>query len=60
MWLAAMQKPDFRTLNEFRGERMKAFKDELFEAMILNLIEEKYITMESYFLDGTKRNLKQH
>jgi transposase len=54
MWLAAMQQPDFRTINEFRGERMKVLMDELFEAMILKLIEEKYITMENYFLDGTK------
>ncbi|WML31739.1 IS1182 family transposase [Neobacillus sp. OS1-32] len=54
MWLAAMQKPDFRTINEFRGERMKVLMDELFEAMILKLMEEKYITMENYFLDGTK------
>ncbi|MBO8178842.1 MAG: IS1182 family transposase, partial [Bacillus sp. (in: Bacteria)] len=54
MWLAAMQQPDFRTINEFRGERMKALMDELFETMILKLIEEKYITMENYFLDGTK------
>ncbi|ANB57730.1 transposase DDE domain protein [Anoxybacillus sp. B7M1] len=54
MWLAAMQQPDFRTINEFRGERMKSLMDELFEAMILKLIEENYITMENYFLDGTK------
>jgi len=54
MWLAAMQQPDFRTINEFRGERMKGLMDELFEVMILKLIEEKYITMENYFLDGTK------
>jgi transposase len=54
MWLAAMQKPDFRTINEFRGERMKVLMDELFEAMVHKLIEEKYITMENYFLDGTK------
>jgi transposase len=54
MWLAAMQKPDFRTINEFRGERMKVLMDELFEAMIHQLMKEKYITMENYFLDGTK------
>ena len=54
MWLAAMQKPDFRTINEFRGNRMKAMMDELFETMILKLIEDNYITMENYFLDGTK------
>lgn len=54
MWLAAMQKPDFRTINEFRGVRMKPLMDELFEAMIFQLINENYITMENYFLDGTK------
>lgn len=27
MWLAAMQQPDFRTINEFRGERMKSLMD---------------------------------
>ncbi len=54
MWLAAMQQPDFRTINEFRGERMKVLMDELFEVMILKLIDEKYITIENYFLDGTK------
>ncbi|MED0651188.1 IS1182 family transposase, partial [Aeribacillus composti] len=54
MWLSAMQQPDFRTINEFRGGRMKVLMDELFEAMILKLIEENYITMENYFLDGTK------
>ncbi|RSK53659.1 MULTISPECIES: IS1182 family transposase [Bacillus] len=54
MWLAAMQNPDYRTINEFRGRRMKAMMDELFEAMTLKLIEQNYITMENYFLDGTK------
>ncbi len=54
MWLAAMQTPDFRTINDFRGNRMKAMMDELFETMILKLIEDKHITMENYFLDGTK------
>lgn len=54
MWLSAMQQPDFRTLNDFRGQRLKGLMDELFESMILKLIEDNYITMENYFLDGTK------
>ncbi|BAQ10201.1 transposase [Bacillus sp. OxB-1] len=54
MWLTAMQSPDFRTVNDFRGNRMKTMMDELFETMILQLIEDEYITMENYFLDGTK------
>ena len=54
MWLAAMQQPDFRTINEFRGVRMQALIDELFETIIHKLIEENYISFENYFLDGTK------
>ncbi|MEJ8548837.1 IS1182 family transposase, partial [Brevibacillus borstelensis] len=54
MWLAAMQQPDYRTINEFRGRRMKSMMNELYETMILKLIEANYITMENYFLDGTK------
>jgi len=54
MWLAAMQQPDYRTINDFRGSRMQDMIDELFEAVIHKLIEEKYITFENYFLDGTK------
>lgn len=49
-----MQQPDFRTINDFRGQRMKSMMDELYETMILKLIEDGYITMEDYFLDGTK------
>jgi transposase len=47
MWLAAMQQPEFRAINEFCGERMQVLMDELFEAMILKLIKEKYITFEN-------------
>jgi Transposase DDE domain len=54
MWLAAMEQPDYRTINDFRGKRMKTMMDELYEAMILKLIEDNYISMEHYFLDGTK------
>ncbi|WCK56498.1 IS1182 family transposase [Aneurinibacillus sp. Ricciae_BoGa-3] len=54
MWLAAMQRPDYRTINDFRGQRMKPMMDQLFQTMILKLIEDNHITMENYFLDGTK------
>lgn len=54
MWLAAMQRPDHRTINEFRGKRMKDMMDELFEIMTHKLIKEGYVTMDHYFLDGTK------
>lgn len=31
MWLVAMQKPDHRTINDFRGIRMPKIIDEVFE-----------------------------
>lgn len=54
IWLAGRQTPDFRTINRFRSEKMKDRIDQIFEAMILQLVEEKYINPELYFLDGTK------
>ncbi|MFJ7746554.1 transposase [Peribacillus sp. NPDC097295] len=54
MWLAALQKPDYRTINRFRTQQMEKLLPKLFEEMIHQLIEEKHITMENYFLDGTK------
>lgn len=44
MWLAALQTPDFRTINLFCSVRMQDFIDELFETVILKLIEDKYIS----------------
>ncbi|WP_342472262.1 IS1182 family transposase [Metasolibacillus sp. FSL H7-0170] len=54
MWLAAGQKPDHRTINRFRSHQLKNRMNSLFEQMILLLIEQNYMTMENYFLDGTK------
>ncbi|MFT4413502.1 transposase [Fredinandcohnia humi] len=49
MWLAALQKPDYRTINDFRGKHMGKFIQPLFEQMIHQLIEQKYISMEITF-----------
>ncbi|MBB5175142.1 transposase, partial [Texcoconibacillus texcoconensis] len=54
MWLAARQTPDFRTINRFRSERMKDLIEPLFTSLIQLLLDQNYITMENYFLDGTK------
>lgn len=54
MWLAAGQLPDHRTINRFRSAQLKTMMDSLFEQMIHQLIEQDHITMEHYFLDGTK------
>ena len=54
MWIAARQRPDFRTINRFRSERMKDVLEKVFTAVLQLLIEEKYVKLEHYFVDGTK------
>jgi transposase len=54
MWLSGRQQPDFRTLNDFRGRVMKPVIESVFGAVVEYLVEEGYIRLEHYFLDGTK------
>ncbi|WP_284646542.1 transposase [Paenibacillus silviterrae] len=54
MWLAAMQQPDFRTINRFRSERMKELINKVFTEVLEMLIEEGFVKLDHYFLDGTK------
>jgi transposase len=54
MWLSGGNQPDFRTINDFRGSRMKAVIEEVFTAVLEYLIEGGYVKLEHYFLDGTK------
>ncbi|MGO4110237.1 IS1182 family transposase [Paenibacillus sp. YAF4_2] len=54
MWLAARQHPDFRTINRFRSERMKDVLKTIFTAVLQFLIEENYVKLDHYFVDGTK------
>ena len=54
LWLTGRQAPDFRTINRFRGERMKAIVDDVFTGLLKLLLEAGYVKLESYFVDGTK------
>jgi transposase len=54
MWISANNRPDFRTINRFRSTVMREIMDEVFTAVVELLIEEGYIKLEYYFLDGTK------
>jgi transposase len=54
MWLSAMNQPDFRTINGFRSERLKDVIDKVFGSMLTFLVDNKYVKMEDYFVDGTK------
>jgi transposase len=54
MWLSGGQKPDFRTLNTFRGKLLKGVMEELFVTTVKMLKAKGYIKLENYFVDGTK------
>ena len=54
MWLCGGNYPDFKTINTFRGERMKDVIPGVFSEVVELLIKQGYIKLENYFLDGTK------
>ncbi len=54
MWIADRQRPDFRTINRFRSERMKDLLETVFTGVLQFLAAEKYVKLEDYFVDGTK------
>lgn len=54
MWISGMQRPDFRTINNFRSGRLRGVIEEVFSSMIIFLTDNKYIKLEDYFVDGTK------
>lgn len=53
MWLAAFNRPDFRTINLFRSGVLKDTIEELFKELLLFLIDHGYVQTENYFTDGT-------
>lgn len=54
MWLAGGQSPCFKTLSEFRGQRLQGLIDDVFKEVLLLLIEEGYINLEDIYVDGSK------
>ena len=54
MWLSGGNKPNFRTINRFRGVVMRLVIEEVFTEVLAYLIEQGYMKVENYFIDGTK------
>jgi transposase len=54
MWLSGGNTPDFRTINGFRGVRMKAVIGEVFGAVVDYLVDAGYVKLENLFVDGSK------
>lgn len=62
MWLSAMSRPDFRTINNFRSSKAKNVIEVLFKEMLEFLVAHSYIKLENYFCDGTtlRADANQH
>ncbi|MEZ4988724.1 MAG: IS1182 family transposase [Saprospiraceae bacterium] len=54
IWLSGNQHPSFKTLSEFRGERMQNLIDIVFKQVLMLLIEEGYIELKDLYMDGSK------
>lgn len=54
LWLTGQTPLDHMTINRFRSERLKGVFDDIFACVVGLLAESGYITLDTYFLDGTK------
>ena len=54
MWSSGGNRPDFRTINRFRGEILKGRLMKSSWAVLEYLLEAGYVKYEKYFVDGTK------
>lgn len=54
MWLSGKQFPDFRTINDFRGRRLKHQINGIFREIVLMLMESGYVSLDVQYVDGTK------
>jgi len=60
MWLSGRSTPDFRTISNFRSGRLRGVIEDIFSSMVIFLQDNNYITLEDYFVDGTKYGANAH
>lgn len=54
MWLSGGSKPDFRTINYFRGKRLKEGLEGVFTQVVELLHQEGFVSLKIQYIDGTK------
>ena len=55
MWLGGMNRPDFRTINRFRSERLSGGRlDVIFTKVVELLSDEGFVSLNVQYIDGTK------
>ena len=54
MWLSGNSTPDFRTINDFRGKRLKDKIQHLFAELVRLMADLGYVSLDIQYVDGTK------
>ena len=54
MWLSGHSNPDYRTINYFRGKRLKDQIQKLFAEVVRLLHDLNYLSLDVQYIDGTK------
>lgn len=54
MWLSGNNTPNFRTINDFRGKRLKYKIQSLFAELVRLMAELGYVSLDVQYVDGTK------
>ena len=54
MWISGNNTPNFRTINDFRGKRLKGKIHHLFSEMVKLMSELGYVSLDTQYIDGTK------
>lgn len=60
MWLSGGLQPDFRTINDFRGQKLKDNIEKLFSQLVEMMVDLDLISLEKQFIDGTKIEANAH
>jgi len=60
MWLSGGLQPDFRTINDFRGKKLKGNIENLFAQLVQMMVDLDFVSLEKQFVDGTKIEANAH
>lgn len=54
MWLSGDITPNFRTINNFRSQKLKNQIQHLFSELVRLMVEMGYVSLDTQYIDGTK------
>lgn len=54
MWLSGEATPNFRTINNFRSQKLKGKIQSLFAGLVRLMVEMGYVSLDKQYIDGTK------